>query len=240
MTLPKDQLAAMQQQVAAVAAYDTRYEGVAGEIIAERKQHIIESWVQDTSWSKRTRSRDYDATPDFVRLTAQFQSLAKLGQFTRAVEIGCGDGKYLAYLRGITATSITDWIATDLDGERLREARIETPEVIIEAADILECVARYNQPGTLFLAANVLGNIAPDDIYAFFKQLTVPNTALVLLAGGLSLESTKPFVLRKNGIAFDHNYFELLRASALVCQHYEVSFEGGAVGYWIAATTPRE
>ena len=88
MTLPKDQLAAMQQQVAAVAAYDTRYEGVAGEIIAERKQHIIESWVQDTSWSKRTRSRDYDATPDFVRLTAQFQSLAKLGQFTRAVEIG--------------------------------------------------------------------------------------------------------------------------------------------------------
>ena len=239
MTLAKHELTAMQTQIDAVTSYDVRYEGAAGDIIAERKQHIIDSWVHDSGWSKRTRDRNYDTTPDFVRLTAQFQSLAKLDQFTRAVEIGCGDGKYLAYLRGLGGTSISDWIATDLDGERLRGARTENLEVVIEAADILECAARYNRPGTLFLAANVMGNIAPDDIYAFFKQLTVPNTGLVLLAAGLSLESTKPFALRGNGIAFDHNYFELLRASTLLCQHYEVNYDGNGVGYWIAAATPR-
>lgn len=239
MSIPKEQIAAMQQQLAEVDAYASGYAGAAGQIIAERKQHIIESWVQDTSWSDRTRSRDYNATPDFVRLTAQVQSMVKLGQFSRVVEIGCGDGKYLDYLRGLAGDAVSEWIATDLDGERLREARSELREITVEAADILECVARHNRPGTLFLAANVLGNIAPDDIYAFFRQLTVPNTGLVLLAAGLSLESTKPFVLRKNGIAFDHNFFELLRASALVCQHYEVSFDGSAVGYWIAASTPR-
>ena len=101
-------------------------------------------------------------------------------------------------------------------------------------------LVRYNQAGTPFLAANVLGNIGPDGIYGFVKQITAPNTCLALLAGGLSLKSTESFALRKNGVAFDHNYFELLRASELVPQHYEVNFDGGGVGYWITATTPSD
>ena len=238
MTDNKERVADMRREVESVATYSCAYSGAAGEVIAERKGHIAESWISDTKWSDRTHNRNYGDTPDFVRLTTMFERLARHGGFTRAVEIGCGDGKYLAYLRRNTETPIAEWIATDLEGPRLAKAREEVTDIRIEAADILQCAARYGEPGTLFLAANVMGNIAPDDIYAFFGALNKPQLGLVLLAAGLSLESTKPFALRNNGIAFDHNYFDLLRGSTLICREYEVSFDTTVVGYWVAAMTP--
>lgn len=213
-------------------------ESLSEQRIAELKASIARSWIEDTAWSDRTQDRDYDSTPDFVKLTAMFGRLVESGAFTRVVEIGCGDAKYLAYLKARTRARIADWIATDLDGPRLERARQRVPEVRVEAADLLQCLERYNRVGTVFVAANVLGNIAPDDLAAFFRGLNVTNTALVLLAGGLSLESTARFQLRANGIAFDHNFFALVRDSALVCREYEVGSDGAVVGYWIAASVP--
>ena len=191
-------------------AYALRYEGAAGAFIAERKARIRNSWL-DTSWSDVTRDRNYDETPDFVRLTRMFLNLVSSGAFTRVKA---------------KAPGIKEWIATDIDSPRLQHVK----------ADIIECL-RYNEAGTVFLAANVFGNIAPDDLFAFFRQLTVPNTGLVLLAGGLPVESERSFIIRPNGIAFDHNFFELIRASKLVCREYEVTYDGNSdrtAGYWIS------
>lgn len=201
--------------------------------LSRLKQSIEQSWAADISWSDRTAARNYGETPDFIRLTGMVRKIAK--RYTRVVEIGCGDAKYLAYLRGLEP-GIPDWIATDISGPRIERARREVTEVRVEAADILECQARYNEAGTLFVAANVFGNIAPDDIATFFSRMTKPGTGLAFLAGGLSLELDEPFVLRPNGIAFDHNFFALLKRSRLTELEYVVDYFGGrtkTAGYWI-------
>jgi len=168
------------------ASYGNFYSEQVSQILAERKGYIRQSWEEDTSFSERTDGRNYDDTDDFVKLTKLFENLlrSKDRVFTRIVEIGCGDAKYLEYLGGRTTRGREiEWIATDVEGPRLERARIDVSGVRVEEADILQCLSQYNTPGTLFLSANVFGNIVPDEIFEFFKAMTIPNTGLVFPVG---------------------------------------------------------
>lgn len=196
--------------------YAETYSGEVGRFIAERKSAVARSWERDRSFSVRTAGRDYEATPDFQNLTRLF--LATVPAFDRVVEIGCGDGQYLEHLK-TKAPGVREWIATDIDSPRLTAVK----------ADIIECM-RWNEHRTLYISANVFGNIAPDDLFRFFCSL---KSTVVFLAGGLPPLDAASFALRENGIAFDHNFKRLIEESGLVARSLEYDGKGG---WWVIAS----
>lgn len=202
----------------------------------ERKKAIQQSWSENTTWSDRTSNRDFNNLPNYAKLTAMITRLVATGNYSRVVEVGCGDGKYLEYLSR-KLIQVPEWIATDIPGPRIERAITELSSLNVQAMDLIECQMRYNTAGTLFVAANVFGNIVPDDMTAFFDRLNVKGTALAFAAGGLPIEADSDFELRPSGITFDHNIFRLIKRSGLSNLEYEVSLSAGRTrraGYWVS------
>jgi SAM-dependent methyltransferase len=163
-----------------------------------------EVWTKDTAFSER--KVDFANSPFFAPATDQIRELTAQRPVERIVEVGSGSGRYLAYLAHTTGLPV---IGSDIGSPRLQMAREEHPHIHFEEADAGEMARRYNSPGTLFLAMNVLGNLDPTELLMFVDGVSM----LTFCARGRLTGDSQP---RENGVGWDHNYTDLLKGFTLL------------------------
>ncbi|WP_122464625.1 class I SAM-dependent methyltransferase [Brevundimonas lutea] len=202
---------------------------------ARRQSDLRASWAQNADFSDRRRMQ-FDTQPLYSDALRQIGQLTGL---TRIVEIGCGNGDFAAHLSA--QYPAIPLVASDLEGPRLERARAEHSGLSFESGDALAMLERHQEPGVLFVAMNVFGNLSPDEIDALFTGFSAPGAALTFLAGGLPPDRPERSAERRVG--WNHNFVDLLRRSRLVVRHCRIEYAAnpeGRAAYVVTAATPQD
>ncbi len=186
------------------------------------KTVIRKFWEENANFSDRPRI-DFDNNPNFSETTRQLTELTKAYPYlTNLIELGSGSGEYLDYLS--TKFAFGKILGSDVKSPRLERAQQTFPKLKFKAADALKMVKKYNKPGTIFLAMNVLASLTPEEMKELFSKLTIPGTAFVFCDSGLPPEHTESNT--RFDKQYNHNIIDYLRDSELTVKYCKISYDG--------------
>jgi hypothetical protein len=196
--------------------------------------HIRELWSNNAVFSDRTFN--YDTTPPFVEATRQIGLMVAAG-YNRLVEVGSGDGRYLAYLA--ERLPFTEIVGSDIASPRLPRARQEHPHLTFIEADAREMLRRA-PPRALVLAMNVFGNLELEELEGFLGDLPA-GCALTFAADGLGVDETDLFRPRGTG-ATNYNFTDLIRRHGLRIKHLHLTYNENPQrrATWVVSALPKD
>jgi hypothetical protein len=200
------------------------------------KSALRSIWEIGESFFPSHASRDFKKLNDFILLTGYIQELAPA--YSQVVEVGGGDFAYARHLADRKILGRTPFITSDIPSQRVRDARARAGRFRIEEADLLEAQVKFPSNRTLYVAANVLGNVIPEDLHLFFSRLKESESAVAFIAGGTHPDAEEMFTPDK--IRYDHNYFRLARKFGLGIHKYYLLFNperSKSVTYVMALTS---
>ncbi|MBE7495999.1 MAG: hypothetical protein HS117_13735 [Verrucomicrobiaceae bacterium] len=185
------------------------------------KSGLRSIWEIGDSFFPGHARRNYGKIIDFIHLTGYIRELAHGCQ--RVVEVGGGDFSYARHLVKTGALGRLPFVSTDIPSQRVQDARARESKFTIEEADLLDAQARFGGEKTLFVAANVLGNIVPEDLNLFLSRVKASGSSLAFIAGGPHPSIEEAYVADK--IRYDHNYFRLIREHGFQIHKYYMLFD---------------
>jgi hypothetical protein len=185
------------------------------------KSGLRSIWEVGESFFPGHSKRNYSKITDFVYLTNYIRDLAP--SCKRAVEVGGGDFSYARHLVKTGALGRLPFVSTDIPSQRVRDAMARESKFTIEEADLLDAQTRFGGEKTLFVAANVLGNVVPEDLNLFLSRVKASGSSLAFIAGGPHPCVEEAFVAGK--VRYDHNFFRLIREHGFQIHKYYMLFD---------------
>ena len=204
--------------------------------IKNNQKSIRNYWINsDFSSRDQIKNRNFDDDNNFQELTSHITWWVDKvrGKNKKIIEIGSGDGRYLNYLQKTLGMG-SNLLGSDLMGPRLIEAKKKFTHLTFEEGDAIEILRRHGSENTVFIAANVLGNLTLQELNMLLTLLKKTNASLCFSARGLSKSAKQQSKPRKR-FAFDHNYYLLIERHGLKCHRcfFEQNLSNNETGTYI-------
>ena len=151
-----------------------------------RRDLLLQSWESRDEFFERRKNRNYHKELDFNILTDFIRQASMKSELT--IEVGGGDFTYAQHLIDCKILNKKKFLSTDIPCERVNKCKSAIDQFNIEAATALEA-QKFAKLNTLYIAANVFGNLTLDDTEKFFRNTRKTNSSIALISSGLEVAS---------------------------------------------------
>ena len=151
-----------------------------------KRDLLLQSWESRDEFFKRRKYRNYHKEHDFSILTGFIRQALMKAELT--IEVGGGDFTYAQHLIDCKILNKEKFLSTDIPCKRVNKSKSAIDQFNIETATALEA-QKFARTNTLFVAANVFGNLTLDDTEKFFLNARATNSSIALISSGLEVTS---------------------------------------------------